>query len=100
MIIHFHLGKESSFNERHRVSLPHTSSFQLYQAGHFGWFVCVGERIGKLRYKMQFLFDDESQHFLRNCSFFIKPSGNCSITAKYHKNNTRVTPPGKLEIFN
>ena len=89
------LEKESSFTERHRVSVPRTSSFQLYEARHFGWFVCVGDRIGKLRYKMEFLFDDESQTFLRNCSFFIKPSMNCTIKAKYYKNETRIVDPGK-----
>jgi hypothetical protein len=88
MIKYSRIGKESSFTERHRVSVPRTSSFQLYQAGHFGWFLCVGDRIERLRYKMEFLFDDESTSFLRNCSFFIKPSENCYIQAKYYKNQT------------
>ena len=86
----YRLEKESSFTERHRVSLPRTSSFQLYEAGHFGWFLCVGDRIGRLRYNMLFLYDDESPEFLRNCSFFIKPSANCSYQPKYYRNETRV----------
>ena len=80
------------------MSVPRTSSFQLYVAQHYGWFVCVGDKIGRLRYRMEFLYDDESQSFLRNCSFYIVPSQNCSVQAKYHKNITR-THPGILQAL-
>lgn len=98
--------KESSFTERHRVSLPRTSSFQLYEAGHYGWFLCVGDQISKLRYKMQFLFDDESVKFVRNCSFFIQPTMNCSSVHVAKKNETicggkklQGCSPGELKGF-
>ena len=94
MVMCLCLEKESSFTERHRVSVPRTSSFQLYSAHHYGWFLCVGQKIDKLRYKMEFLFDDESRSFLRNCSFFVKPAQNCSVRARYQSRLT-VSQPGK-----
>ena len=97
-ICFFFTARETSFTERHRVSVPRTSSFQLYEAEHYGWFVCVGDRLTKLRYKMEFLYDDESESFKRNCSFFIMPASNCTSKPKFYRNSS-IIPPSTYIYF-
>lgn len=72
------LDFETAFTERHRVSAPRTSFFTLTAAGHWGWAMCVGDEIGHLRYKIRFLFDNESKKYIRNCSFYVEPDDNCT----------------------